>query len=174
MLGVGDGFAVALKSNGQVMTWGDNRLGQLGLNSVATEETSPKRVSMENGQYLTDSVIEIAVGKNHALALTSEGEVYAWGDNTHGQLGQRNRGGHKKGAVLVDIPSLYRSNDKAVAVYAGDGYSLVLTAAGAVWGWGRNDMGQLGVGYTGRDVMSPEDEWGYQLVYTNYEDYLVG
>lgn len=76
----GDYHTVALKENSTVWAWGINAAGQLGTS------TSPDNYSSTPRQVdgLSD-VVAIAVGSNHALALTSDGTVWAWGFNGSGQ-----------------------------------------------------------------------------------------
>lgn len=73
---------LALSKSGHVMTWGANRKGQLGDGQL-TSCCIPKVV----GQLLHRPVVAIASGESHCLALTIGGNVFAWGENTHGQLG---------------------------------------------------------------------------------------
>lgn len=64
----GDGFSLALKSDGRVIAWGKNNLGQITIPISATK-----------------SITQIAAGDNHGLALRADGKVIAWGDNSFGQ-----------------------------------------------------------------------------------------
>src|SRR5207237_7357681 len=77
----GDSYALALKSDGTVRTWGSNGYGQLG-NGTDTGSTTPVIVS-----NLAGVVAVAAEGENHSLALKSDGTVRAWGSNSYGQLG---------------------------------------------------------------------------------------
>lgn len=83
----GEEHVVALSADGTVWTWGrDNSLGQLGLGENVLSKLqgyygNPRRVKGLN------NIIAIAAGANHSLALAATGEVWAWGDNSEGQLG---------------------------------------------------------------------------------------
>lgn len=68
--------------------WGDNRFGQVGTNDTAAYVAAPTRI-----QGLP-KIIAASAGDRHALALTDEGEVMAWGSNTMGQLGIERTGKH--------------------------------------------------------------------------------
>jgi alpha-tubulin suppressor-like RCC1 family protein len=72
-----------------------------------------------------------------AYAAPVAGDLYCWGDNTYGQLGN---------ATNADsvIPAKIRGLTKVVAVSACNEHSLALTAEGTVWAWGSNSSGQLG------------------------------
>jgi alpha-tubulin suppressor-like RCC1 family protein len=88
--------------------------------------------------YLT-SVAAIASGQDHSLALKTDGALWAWGQNSDGQLGD---GTLTSRATPVQVAAL--SN---VETAAGGGYhTLAVTADGTVWAWGENGYGQLGDG----------------------------
>ncbi|KAK3583560.1 hypothetical protein CHS0354_026149 [Potamilus streckersoni] len=75
-------FSVALTKDGRVFTWGQDRLiGQ--PYSRSRNHVRPQQVVTLAGYFIED----IAVGAEHTVALTSSGEVWAWGNNTDGQLG---------------------------------------------------------------------------------------
>lgn len=63
-----------------VWAWGLNSDGQLGDNTI-TQRKTPIQVSG------LSSVVAVAAGAKHSLALTSAGVLYAWGDNYYGQIG---------------------------------------------------------------------------------------
>ncbi|XP_078061143.1 putative E3 ubiquitin-protein ligase HERC4 [Mustelus asterias] len=89
-------------------------------------------------------VIQVACGNSHSLALCKDGRVFAWGQNTRGQLGL-GRVGHRMlrprcVASLAGIP--------VAQLAAGGAHSFALSLSGAVFGWGRNNCGQLGLGDT--------------------------
>ena len=81
------------------------------------------------------SVVALAAGTDHSLALDASGQIAAWGDNSLGQL---------------DVPA----DLVAVGVAAGDGFSLALRADGTVAAWGANDRGQASPPPGLRDVKS--------------------
>ena len=87
-------------------------------------------------------MVAIAAGETHCLALTSEGLVYAWGDGSCGQLGN-NTITYSQVPVQVD-PSGALAGKNVVAIAAGSGHSLALTADGSVYAWGDNFSGELG------------------------------
>ncbi|XP_076648844.1 RCC1 and BTB domain-containing protein 1-like isoform X2 [Halictus rubicundus] len=75
--------SVAVTCNGQVYSWGSNSHGQLGLSSDS--KVSKKALEVK---HLTGIIIEkVVCGCTHTLALSNEGILYSWGDNTFGQLG---------------------------------------------------------------------------------------
>ncbi len=131
----GQHHSVALLSNGTVVAWGSNELGQLG-NGTNTTSNVPVAVSGLSG------VTAIAAGANHSLALLSNGTVVAWGADDSGQLGD----GTAKEASQVPITVKGLTGVRAIA--AGDEFSLALLGNGTVMAWGNDEDGQLGNGTT--------------------------
>ena len=131
---LGDNFMIALSHAGEVFSFGSNSAGQLGLghlNNAATPARVPVPVPM------TASIKSIAVGATHVLALSREGDVYAWGSNQYGQLG-RPQPRYDSQPTLLEMP------EKITALAAGTHFSLALSESGQVYAWGWNGFGQLG------------------------------
>ncbi|KAK9506239.1 hypothetical protein O3M35_008210 [Rhynocoris fuscipes] len=133
----GENHSMALNEWGQVFTWGSDKYGQLGVNSFGEDVRKPKIVKI----LATYNVIQIACGYRHCLALTNKGELYAWGSNEYGQLGL--------GLKVKSVPQPTRVsslNGLPIALIAcGAHHSFVISKSGAVYGWGKNRFGQLGL-----------------------------
>src|SRR5262249_43529392 len=116
--------------------WGANGQGQLGDNS-----TTPRSTPVQP-QGLTSGVIAVAAGGEHSLALKSDGTVWAWGDDSQGQLGND--------STIADslVPVQVSGITTAVAIAAGQWHSLALLSDGTVKAWGYDAYGQLGDGGT--------------------------
>lgn len=71
----------ALHHNGTVSAWGNNVSGRLGNAEPMSSRNYPAQVSV------ISNVVDIAAGGSHAIALTSDGKLWAWGQNNKGQLG---------------------------------------------------------------------------------------
>uniref|UniRef100_A0A8C1IGN4 Si:ch73-190m4.1 n=1 Tax=Cyprinus carpio TaxID=7962 RepID=A0A8C1IGN4_CYPCA len=89
-------------------------------------------------------VIQIACGDHHSVALTNDGQVFVWGENSHGQLGSRKD--HPGSPSAQHVQSL--SGVPLAQISAGGDHSFVLSLSGVVFGWGKNSAGQLGLGDT--------------------------
>jgi alpha-tubulin suppressor-like RCC1 family protein len=141
----GFGHSLALLSNGTVMAWGENSLGQLG-NGTTTNSDVPVKV---NG---LSEVVAVAAGFFHNLALLKNGTVMAWGHSFQGQLGDGTTSGPEScgpGAAPCSMKPVPVSNlSGAVAVAANGEHSAALLANGTVVDWGENSAGQLGNGTT--------------------------
>lgn len=131
---------LAVNEWGQLFSWGSNTEGQLGLNSKNFMECSPRMVKTLG----TSIVIQIACGMKHALALTNNGELYSWGSNSEGQLGlgvdNKYEIKPKLISSLIGIPIVF--------IACGGYHSIAVSKSGAVFGWGKNTFGQLGLNDT--------------------------
>ena len=133
----GCGFALALTSRGQVLGWGTNRDGRLGLGADRRARATPVPVPVP----AHSPVIAVRAGCHHALALTAAGQAWAWGRNLQGQIGT----GHATGAPVVHpVRVRLPAGTRVTAIGAGFDTSMALTARGQVWTWGANAFGQLG------------------------------
>ncbi len=145
----GEEFTLALKNDGTVWAWGDNGSGQLGCGACGSFRTVPSQVidPGDSSGYLT-SVIAVAAGAYHSLALKGDGTVWAWGNNSEGQLGVG------QPPFFSGVPIAVHSLADIASVSAGLGWhSLALKNDGTVWAWGDNTSGQLGDGTFARKVL---------------------
>ncbi len=139
--------SLALDTNSTVWAWGDNEFGELGNGTTSnTPNTTAVPVTGIGG-----TVTAIAVGGFFSLALTSNGTVWAWGDNSWGQLGNGSTSATNPTIVQVlKAPSSCGINQGAcpltgiTAIAAGRYHSLALDSSGNVWAWGYNGDGELG------------------------------
>lgn len=152
----GERHSLALSSGGVVYAWGDNRHGQLGIDSRMDRSDNPYPVMDCTDPFSGRcvplmNVQAIAAGRYFSLAVDNWGGLWAWGSNAHGQLGQ-DPGGPEVCGDGYDVcsPSAVRvsvsGGEQFIfdAVAAGAGHALALDRFGRVWSWGDNDYGQLG------------------------------
>ncbi|XP_032885366.1 probable E3 ubiquitin-protein ligase HERC3 [Amblyraja radiata] len=98
-----------------------------------------------------NNIIQVTCGNNHSLALSKDGQVFAWGQNTFGQLGLGTRG-----PLSCDPQTVKSFSGVPVAqITAGGEHSFALTVSGTVFAWGRNNHGQLGLDDT-EDTLTPK------------------
>ncbi len=140
----GGAFVVARTSDDHLWSWGDNTDGQLGTpgSSGAPTNPTPQDITFTAVGHF----VGLAAGANHALALTSSGQVFSWGDDHYGQLG---RDPSENPAFTTDeypqqILSFPPSAGPIVAIAAGGNHSLALDSGGQLYAWGDNHYGQLG------------------------------
>lgn len=150
----------ALLSDGSLYTWGDNNYGQLGLGDKANRYYYPS----ENQKINIPDKINELIGlkdtgydtserttfyKFSLYAITENGELYAWGDNSNGQLGIGNTDNQTKPVKVTGITGkikqliTFQHYGKAFFDYF---YVYAITEDGSLYAWGYNGEGLLGVG----------------------------
>uniref|UniRef100_A0A673X1S2 HECT and RLD domain containing E3 ubiquitin protein ligase 3 n=1 Tax=Salmo trutta TaxID=8032 RepID=A0A673X1S2_SALTR len=117
----GQAHSMALNEQGQVFAWGAGGGGQLGLGTA--EETVPIPSLTANARLMLD------------------GQLFTWGQNSSGQLGL----GMGEPSTLSPQPLKSLSGIPLAQITAGGDHSFALSLSGAVFGWGKNSAGQLGL-----------------------------
>ncbi len=143
MIANGGNHVLLLKCNGQINSWGLNANGQLGDNSNISSYY-PSTVRGNGSNFFLNNAIALATGVNHSLAITCDGAILAWGNNSNGQIGDNSNNNRINPVYVTGLPS----GKKAIAIAAGEAHSLALMNDGTVWAWGSNQSGQLGRGNT--------------------------
>jgi alpha-tubulin suppressor-like RCC1 family protein len=150
-IAAGVGHSVALKQDGTVWTWGSNSSGQLGDGMTIDPsqppygQTTPVQVLGPGGSGFLTGVAAIAGGGYYTVALKQEGTVWAWGDNSSGQLGDGTTTSHSTPVQVLGAGGIgLLTGVKAIA--AAFGYTVALKQDGTVWAWGYNGDGELGDG----------------------------
>jgi len=158
----GHGHSMALEAyepsidpncQGRVYCFGRNTNGQLGDNNQ-TDRYTPVivRAGQQNpgnptGTYLT-AIIAISAGQEHSLALDVNGQVWSWGDDASGQLGNDTNYIDSLTPVRVNRFDGYPLGD-IVSISAGYWHNIAIDVNGLAWVWGRNmsfSAGALGLG----------------------------
>jgi alpha-tubulin suppressor-like RCC1 family protein len=132
---------IAVTAEGGLYTWGAGRAIGHGGDHI-THRLVPTKVT--GGGIGEAMVVQIAAGGSHSMALTTTGELYAWGENTYGQLGHG-------GKDSLAVPRVVDGIKGAVTGMAGgERHSLVTTAEGRVLVFGGKSRfsasGGLGLG----------------------------
>ena len=120
---------LGLSQTGKVYAWGNNEWGQLGLKH-SDKECKPTLIQMPNNV----SVKQISCGSHHSLLLTTDGDIYSFGHNGHGQLGLN----HNKN---VNIPTLIETTSKFTEILAFGLQSFALNESNIIEFWGQNIVG---------------------------------
>lgn len=127
----------AMTTSGTLFMWGWGERGQLGQGDNSNQYI-PRLL-----KELKDHVIsDVACGDGHTVALSSNGIVYCWGDNSAGQLGvsASNQDVNLPRAVVTP------SGAFITMVACGANFTAALAASGRVYTWGLGSTGQLGHG----------------------------
>ncbi|XP_071479300.1 probable E3 ubiquitin-protein ligase HERC4 [Diadema antillarum] len=145
----GDDHTLAVSDKGQVLSWGHNDRGQCGMATGDQDDKPKPRIMKSLGSY---HVVQVSCGSRHSLALTRDGRVFSWGDNSVGQLGIGSTT-----PLFSDCPLVIRKlrGLPITQLSCGGSHSFALTISGAPFGWGKNDCGQLGIGAP-LNVLSPQ------------------
>ncbi|MDR1767552.1 MAG: fibronectin type III domain-containing protein [Propionibacteriaceae bacterium] len=145
------GTYFAVKSDGTVWVW----------NADSSDPASGIGASDKDGVWLSAptrvpglaDVASMAVGGPYAVK--TDGTVWAWGDNSSGQLGDTTKHDDCLGVDCSRTPVRVPGVGGVVAVAAGNGTVYALKGDGTVWAWGSNDDGALGNGTTGGSSARP-------------------
>uniref|UniRef100_A0A9L0R8L7 HECT and RLD domain containing E3 ubiquitin protein ligase 3 n=1 Tax=Equus caballus TaxID=9796 RepID=A0A9L0R8L7_HORSE len=133
----GESHNLALSDRGQLFSWGAGSDGQLGLMTTEDAVAVPRLIQKLNQQ----TILQVSCGNWHCLALAADGQFFTWGKNSHGQLGLGkefpSQASPQRVRSLEGIP--------LAQVAAGGAHSFALSLSGAVFGWGMNNAGQLGL-----------------------------
>ncbi|XP_018666987.2 putative E3 ubiquitin-protein ligase HERC4 [Ciona intestinalis] len=132
-IALGDSHILAIDDKGKVYGWGGNDKDQLGWTD-GNCYPSPKKI-----KSLSNKIVQVACGHSHSLFLGSNGALWSAGNNNYGQLGF----GDKSSTELRPLISLKGIPFSQIS--AGFWHSFCVTHSGAVFCWGRNDNGQLGL-----------------------------
>ncbi|KAK3554356.1 hypothetical protein QTP70_022588 [Hemibagrus guttatus] len=133
----GQAHSLALNEQGHVFAWGAGEWGQLGL-GTAEESVRVPRLIKKLCEY---RISQVMCGNQHCIALSKDGQLFTWGQNSSGQLGL----GKGEPSSLSPQPLKSLSGIPLAQISAGGDHSFALSLSGAVFGWGRNSAGQLGL-----------------------------
>jgi alpha-tubulin suppressor-like RCC1 family protein len=143
--------AFVQKQDGTVWAWGNNGQGQIGDGSI---DNRNQPVIVRNSAVPGDNlagVKAIQSDNNFTLVVKSDGTVWAWGDNSRGQLGNGTLDPSLYPQQVKGFGGAgYLSGVKDIAVKSGT--SLGLKSDGTVWSWGSNGVGELGNGSSGMAI----------------------
>lgn len=140
------GSAVIL-TDGTMRTWGDNEGGQLGDGNDTGHSNIPVTPAYADGNPIRDAVA-LDAGDHHNMVVLANGEIWAWGRNAEGQLGDGT-------SINSPRPVRVQGVSNAIAVTGGDIHSGALLADLTAISWGRNVAGELGTGQIGQKATAP-------------------
>ena len=175
----GEGHTIVVAESGMGFACGEGTFGELGNERFrVTQCLDLIKNGFDNDG--TDAcgrkrIIHVACGAHHSLLITSDGFLYTFGDESHGELGNgpknyyRALDGNKRSnnipmlnryllsydydsATTFDVKSL-RLPIAVTFASAGDGYSVIVDQSGTVWTWGANTCKTRGKNKIGRLVV---------------------
>ena len=136
----GTSHAGAITTNGELFTWGSNSHGRLGISGISVGNIftrTPTQVGT------ADNWVYYSARNDSSAAINSDGELFVWGRNNHGQLGDA--GVPVGAAAYSPIPVQMGTADDWVRVRTGN-HTLAFNTAQELFSWGQNTNGQLGLG----------------------------
>jgi len=147
-----EGHSSAITSEGRLFMWGDNYKGKLG-NGSTSNQYAPIDITSQFNLNSEEMISSVSLGDSHSAAITSEGRLFTWGYNYHGQLGDNTTTDRD---TPTDITSQFDLNgeETMISVSLGAYHSAALSSEGRLFVWGWNNYGQLGNGTT-TDQMTP-------------------
>ena len=147
---LGSEHGIFLAFDGSVYSWGSNNCGQLGLGDFVNRNEFSPIVYLKKKK-----IVEVDCGCRHSAALTSEGNVYCWGDTSSGQcgVGEMQTVSTPTRLHFVDV-SGKETSITITQIACGDLHSLGLTTGGNVWAWGSGSP--LGLGNSMERALTPK------------------
>ncbi|PIA28435.1 hypothetical protein AQUCO_06900004v1 [Aquilegia coerulea] len=135
----GGAHTLFLTEAGRVYATGLNDYGQLGISPEKSYTLEPLEIS-----GLPEEIIRVSAGYHHSSAITANGVLYMWGNNSSGQLGLG-----KRAAKKVSKPSRVDclNNVRIKMVALGSEHSIAITDEGEALSWGAGGSGRLGHGH---------------------------
>lgn len=153
--------------------WGDNAGGDLGIGSTTYSAYAVQ--ARTNSTTILQNVTDVAIGMDHTVVLTSDGRVYAMGNNSLGALGDGSLTSRSYAVSVKDANGLPITGVRAIA--AGRYNTLLLMQDGTVRFTGDNSAGQLGNGtFSPSTVVNPvsiANLTGVELVTMTFQHVLT-
>jgi len=147
---------IILTTDGNIFTGGSNENGIIGIPEISLKDFTSTLNQLEVAGKTFE---EISAGRKHILALTKDGLVYAWGNNTFGQVGKNvplvgpkkdgnpspqkvdpespSKDSNISRIKVVNVPTLIQFDRTIIQILAIDTSSYALDSSGVVWSWGR-------------------------------------
>lgn len=144
-IGAGREHTCALRADTGVVCWGHDMQGQLGDGGVAQDAVPvPVEVIGVDNAPLTN-ITQVFGGAFHSCALDRAAQVWCWGNNPYGQLGDGSYAERPRAVRVRKAGGLEVLTD-VVELAVGHDHNCARTGANQAWCWGRNDDGAIGNG----------------------------
>ena len=147
-ISVGAGHSCALKADGGVLCWGEGKNGSLGnnANGTANKKDHPVAVKSVDGTSNLGGITYISAGRHYTCALSYTQNIYCWGFNSTGQLGNDTTTNSLLPVLVVDGNSSTNPLSEIIQVSPGKDHTCALKTNGNAYCWGEGQYGSLGNG----------------------------
>ncbi len=152
----GGSHTMIVKKNGELWAVGRNREGQLGNGTGNNNELTAVQVRTAPGGRPMTEVDQVSANNNHTIILKTNGELWAVGDNTHGQLGDNTTDNRANPVQVLTAPLPAGGPMTGVAqISSGSAHTVILKTTDTLWAVGANSSGQLGDGTADARKLTP-------------------
>jgi alpha-tubulin suppressor-like RCC1 family protein len=177
--------ACAVHEDGAASCWGEQQYGELGNGYIYEQSWTPTAVAMPSG---SGSIVQMAMVHYVSCALMDDGEVYCWGRNTQGALGDgtvcpsgffgNNCNGNSIKPVAYD-PTILPTGTSALSIWAKSAYDVcALLDNGRIYCWGEHNSASDGIGQyfslNGLFVHAGNRDWDGDGVYNSQDNCAAG
>ena len=132
-----------LTTENQLYIWGDNAYGQIGNDSFIDSST-PINITPYFELSDNETIEKISLGVVHSSALTNKGNIFTWGFNGEGLLGNQSTENYPKPTNITSYVNL-EADEFITDIEMGGNHSSLLTSSNNIFIWGQNEYGELGI-----------------------------
>lgn len=149
-MGTSHGFVIDV--NGKLWGWGINADGRTGLGITAGNTTVPTLI--DTGDIMFK---QVSASNDYTIALDTKGQLWGWGSNIEGRLGQSSLGSRVLTPTLVDTGKIRFTSISASGTNNNTRpHNLAIDTEGKIWSWGDNHLGQTGHGISEGVTWAPK------------------
>ena len=135
----GSRHMAAIKTDGTLWTWGWNDYQALGIFAIGSSRSTPVTTFAGGTNWK-----QVSCGTYHTAAIKTDGTLWIWGYNSLGNLGINSA--NLNNVISTSTPvTTFAGGTNWKQVACGDAYTTAIKTDGTLWGWGRNNAGQLGI-----------------------------
>lgn len=170
---IAGGFhSIAITTNSHVYSWGYNHYGQLG-NGTNDDNSIPVDITSTFDLKEDSFIYSVSAGFVTSMAITSTGEMFTWGGNPVGELGDGTLVGKNFPNEITDQFE-FLFPEVIIQLESGHNHILIVTSTGRVYSWGYNQKGQLGSGTLDNELTPMDITFVRDIAFTSTakHDYL--
>ncbi len=140
----GANHVCGIADDAKIWCWGKNTNGEMGINNINANQKPT--ASVDESNLGTEYFVDIALGQAHTCGLTNVGNVFCWGNDSAGQLG--NDISNASSYIPVAINTSVIGGDTIIKIGAGDYHTCAMGSSRKTYCWGNGQYGRLGDSYT--------------------------